>query len=65
MVITSFKVDDFVIPKIDLKLELADRTVSDGVKKVFNSSNTILIKPDKIAAPSGLKERSFGQREKI
>ena len=65
MVVTSFKVDDFVIPKFDLKLELADRTVSDGVKSIFNSSNTILIKPDKIAAPGDLKEKSFGQREKI
>ena len=65
IVVTSFKVDDFVIPKFDLKLELADRTVLDGVKSIFNSSNTILIKPDKIAAPRDLKEKSFGQREKI
>ena len=34
MVVTSFKVEDFVIPKFDLKLELADGTVSDSVKKV-------------------------------
>ena len=27
-VVTTFKEDDFVLPKFDLKLELADRTVS-------------------------------------
>ena len=65
MVVTSFKVDDFVIPKFDLKLEAGDRAVSNGIKSIFNSSNTILIKPDKRAAPSDLKEKSFGQCEKI
>ena len=33
-VVTSFKEDYFVLPKFDLKLELADRTVSDDVKKI-------------------------------
>ena len=34
-VVTSFKEDDFALPKFDLKLEFADRTVSDDVKKIF------------------------------
>ena len=33
MVVTSFKVDDFVLPRFDLKLELADWTVPDDFKK--------------------------------
>ena len=65
MVVTTFEEDDFVLLKFDLKLELAYRTVSDDVKKIFDSSDTILIKPDKIAVPSELKERLFGQGEKI
>ena len=48
--------DDFVSPKFDLKLELADWTVSHGIKKIFNLSDTISIKPDKIAAPSNQKQ---------
>ena len=64
-VVTSLKEDDFVLQKFDLKLELADRTVSDDVKKIYNSSDTILIKPDKISASSDLKEKLFGQGEKI
>ena len=31
-VVTTFKEDDFVLPKFELKLELEDWTVSDGVK---------------------------------
>ena len=65
MVVTSFKEDDFVLPKFDLKLELADWTVSDDVKHFFDSSDTILIKPDKISAPSNLKEKLFSQGEEI
>ena len=33
MVVTSFKVDDFVLPRFDLKLELTDWTVPDDFKK--------------------------------
>ena len=32
-VVTTFKEDDFVLRKFDLKLELTDRTVSDDIKK--------------------------------
>ena len=39
--------------------------MSEDVKKNFDSSDTILIKPDKISAPSDLKEKLFGQGEKI
>ena len=34
-------------------------------KNSINSSDTILIKPDKISAPSDLKEKLFSQGEKI
>ena len=34
MVVTTFKEDDFDLPKFDLKLELADRTVSTMLKKL-------------------------------
>ena len=64
-VVTSFKEDDFVLSKFDLKLELADRTVSDDVKRFSDSSDTILIKPDKISAPSDIKEKLLGQGEKF
>ena len=64
-VVTTFKEDDFVLPKFDLKLQLADQTVPDNVKKIFNSLGTILIKPDKISAPTDLKEKLFVQDEKI
>ena len=64
-IVTSFKEDDFVLPKFDLKLELADWAVSDNVKNFFDLSDTILIKPDKISAPRDLKEKLFGQGEKI
>ena len=43
-VVTSSKEDDFVLPKFDLKLELADWTVSDDIKKIFDSPDTILMK---------------------
>ena len=64
-VVTTFKEDDFVLPKFDIKLELADQTVSDDLKNFFDSSDTILIKPDKISAPCDLKEKLFSQGEKI
>ena len=51
-VVTSFKVGDFVSSKLDLKLELTDQ-------KGFDSSDNILIKPDKISAPSDIKEKLF------
>ena len=35
------------------------------LKKVFDSSDTILIEPDKISALSDLKEKLFSQGEKI
>ena len=57
-VVTSFKVGDFVSSKLDLKLELTDQ-------KGFDSSDNILIKPDKISAPSDIKEKLFSQGEKI
>ena len=63
--VSSFKEDDFILPKFDLKIEFADQTLSDDVKKVFDSSNTVLMKTDKISAPSDLKKKLFSQGEKI
>ena len=70
-VVTTFKEDDFVLPKFNLKIELADRTASDDVsdvsdavsEKFFDLKDTILIKPDKMLALSNLKEKLFGQGE--
>ena len=42
-----------------------DRTASEYVKKIFNSIETVLIKLDKISAPNDLKEKLFGQGEKM
>ena len=61
----SFQKENFVLPDFKFKVEFADWTASDDVKKIFNSTDTILIKPDKISAPSDLKEKLFGQGKKI
>ena len=55
---------DFVLLNFKFKLEFADRTKSDDIKKIFDSIDTILIKPDKILAQSDLKVKLFGQGEK-
>ena len=55
---------DFVLLNFKFKLEFADRTKSDDIKKIFDSIDTILIKPDKILAESDLKVKLFGQGEK-
>ena len=55
---------DFVLPNFKFNLEFADRTESDDIKKIFDSTDTILIKPDKILAESDLKVKLFGQGEK-
>ena len=39
--------------------------MSDDVEKIFDSSDTILIKPDKISVSSNIKEKLFGQGEKM
>ena len=65
MVVTIFKEDDFVLLKFNIKLELADRTVPDDVQHFFDSTYNILIKPDKLLAPSNLKEKLSSQGEKI
>ena len=61
----SFQKEDFVLPNFKFKGEFADRTASDDFKKIFDSTDTILIKPDKTSAPSNLKGKLFGQGEKI
>ena len=55
---------DFVLPNLKFNLEFADRTESDDIKKIFDSTDTTLIKPDKILAESDLKVKLFGQGEK-
>ena len=65
MVVITFKKDDFFLPKINLKLESADQTVSHDVKVFFYLADDILIKPDKIIISSKLKEELFSQGEEI
>ena len=61
----SFQKQDFVLPNFKFKVEFADQTAFDDVKKIFDSTDTILIRPNKISAPSDLKEKLFGQGEKV
>ena len=61
----SFQKQDFVSPNFKFKVEFVDRTASADVKKIFDSTDTILIEPDKISAASDLKGKIFGQAEKI
>ena len=62
---TFLQKEDFVLLNFKFKVEFADQTASEDVKKIFNSTETVLIKPDKISASSDLKEKLFGQGEKI
>ena len=61
----SFQKQDFVSPNFKFKVEFVDRTASADVKKIFDSTDTILIEPDKISAASDLKGKLIGQAEKI
>ena len=61
----SFQKEDFVLPNFKFKVEFANWTASDDVKKIFDSTGVILTKLDKIPAPSNLKEKVLGQDEKI
>ena len=61
----SFQKQDFVLPSFKFKVEFADQTAFGDVKKIFDSTDTILIRPNKISAPSDLKEKLFGQGEKV
>ena len=62
---TFLQKEDFVLLNLKFKVEFPDRTASEDFKKIFNSTETILIKPDRISASSDLKEKLFGQDEKI
>ena len=53
------------MPDFKFKVEFSDRTASDEVKKAFDSTENILVKPDKEAAPDNLKTDLLGQSEKI
>ena len=61
----SFQKQDFVLPNFKFKVEFADQRAFGDVKKIFDSTNTILIRPNKISAPRDLKEKLFGQGEKV
>ena len=61
----SFQKEDFVLSIFKFKVELVNQTASHDVKKNFDSTDTILIKLDKVSTPSNLKEKLFGQGEKI
>ena len=53
------------MPDFKFKVEFSDWTASDEVKKAFDSTENILVKPDKEAAPDNLKTDLLGQSEKI
>ena len=53
------------MPDFKFKVEFSDGTASDEVKKAFDSTENILVKPDKEAAPDNLKTDLLGQSEKI
>ena len=58
--------EDFVLPDFKFKVEFSDWTVSRDIKKSFDSTENILVKPDKEAATDNhLKTDLFGQGEKI
>ena len=58
--------EDFVLPDFKFKVEFSDWTVSHDIKKSFDSTENILVKPDKeAAADNHLKTDLFGQGEKI
>ena len=57
--------EDFLLLDFKFKVEFSDRTVSDEVKKYFDSTENILVKPDKEAASNNLKRDLFDQGEKI
>ena len=55
---------DFALPNFKFKVKFSNRTAKDEVKKIFDSADNILIKPDKEAVIDDLKEELFGQGEK-
>ena len=61
----NFQKEDFVLLKFQFKVEFADWTAPDDIKKTFNSTDNILIKPDKTSVPGDLKEKLFDLVEKI
>ena len=48
-----------------MKVKFSDQTASDEVKKIFNSTENILVKLDKQTATNNLKRDLFAQGEKI
>ena len=52
------------MPDFKFKVEFSDRTASDEVKKSFDSTENILVDPEKEAATDNIKT-DFGQGEKI
>ena len=57
--------EDFVLPNFKFKVEFSDRTAKDKIKKIFDSTDNVLINPDKEAVTGDLKGELFGQGEKI
>ena len=62
---TFLQKEDFVLLNFKFKVEFAVRSASEDVKKIFNLTGTVLIKPDKISASRHLKEKLSGEGEKI
>ena len=57
--------EDFVLPNFKFKVEFSDRTAKDKIKKIFDSTDNVLINPDKEAVTGDLKGELFGQGEKL
>ena len=64
MTLSSQK-EDFVLLDFNIKLELEDQMETDDVKKRFDSSETVLIKPVETSAFSNVKDKLFGQGVKF
>ena len=57
--------EDFVLPDLKFKVEFSDQAAPDEVKKNFDSTENILLKPDKEAGTDNLKTNLLGQGEKL
>ena len=54
----------FLQPVFNFKVEFVNRTESDHFKKITDSTDTILIKPDKLLVHTDLKQKLFGEKTK-
>ena len=57
--------EDFVLPDLKFKVEFSDQAAPDEVKKIFDSTENILLKPDKEAGTDNLKTNLLEKKKKI